>query len=65
MDDLRTFFQALLTRKPIGSWDTMKQNFLDWLSNQTKKTPEEIGQTWGQALTGLFENMEDLYGRVT
>ncbi|WP_139264571.1 DUF6178 family protein [Desulfatibacillum alkenivorans] len=64
LEGLKAFFQELFDPAEHMVRDSMKHKFLEWLALQTKRSPEEIGRTWGHALTGLFDSLEEQYGRV-
>jgi hypothetical protein len=67
----RPFFQTLFGEaaaddrdhpRPIGT--KPKEAFLQWLAVRSQAPAESIAETLGATLDGLFEELEDNYGRV-
>jgi hypothetical protein len=66
-DVFRNFFNDLWTGKdkPRKTSLTMKESFLNWLSDKTGLTHYEITQKLGQTLENLFNEIESEYGAVS
>ena len=67
LDVFKNFFNDLWTGKdkPRKTRRTMKESFLDWLSDRTGFTPYEISQKLGQTLENLFNEIESEVGEVS
>ncbi len=67
IDEFRCFFDDLWTDKeqPRKTSLSMKESFLDWLSDKTGLTHYEISQKLGQSLENLFNEIEDEYKEVS
>ena len=67
LDAFKNFFNDLWTGKdkPRKTRRTMKESFLDWLSDRTGFTPYEITQKLGQTLENLFNEIESEAGEVS
>jgi len=67
LDVFKNFFNDLWTGKdkPRKTRRTMKESFLDWLSDKTGFTHYEITQKLGQTLENLFNEIESEVGEVS
>ncbi len=67
LDAFKNFFNDLWTGKdkPRKTRRTMKESFLDWLSDKTGFTHYEITQKLGQTLENLFNEIESEVGEVS
>ncbi len=67
IDEFRCFFDDLWTDKeqPRKTSLSMKESFLDWLSDKTGLTHYGISQKLGQSLENLFNEIEDEYKEVS
>jgi hypothetical protein len=67
LDAFKNFFNDLWTGKdkPRKTRRTMKESFLDWLSEKTGFTHHEITQKLGQTLENLFNEIESEVGEVS
>lgn len=66
-DAFKNFFNDLWAGKdkPRKTSLTMKESFLNWLSDKTGLTNYEITQKLGQTLENLFNEIESEYGAVS
>ncbi|MEA3429149.1 MAG: DUF6178 family protein, partial [Thermodesulfobacteriota bacterium] len=71
LDELKTFFDDLLITpqkskkyKQRKTSISIKESFLNWLSEKTGLNIYEINQRLGQALENLFNAIESEYGGV-
>ena len=66
-DAFKIFFNDLWAGKdkPRKTSLTMKESFLNWLSDKTGLTHYEITQKLGQTLENLFNEIESEYGAVS
>lgn len=71
LDELKTFFDDLLITTQKSEKDkqrktgiSMKELFLNWLSEKTGLNIYEINQRLGQTLENLFNSIESEYGAV-
>ncbi|MFH2219543.1 MAG: DUF6178 family protein [Pseudomonadota bacterium] len=67
LEDFRRFYADLWSGKdiPRKTRRSMKESFLNWLSEKTALQPEEITQSLGQTLETLFAEIENEYGVVS
>jgi len=67
LDEFKLFFDDLWAGKdkPCKTSLSMKKLFLNWLSDRTGLTPNEISQSHGQTLENLFNELESEYGEVS
>lgn len=67
LDAFKKFFNDLWTGKdkPRKTRRSMKESFLDWLSDKTGFTQYEITQKLGQPLENLFNEIESEVGEVS
>jgi hypothetical protein len=67
LTDFRRFYDDLWSGKdlPRKTRRSMKESFLNWLSEKTALQPEEITRPLGQTLENLFAEIEDEYGEVS
>ena len=67
LDEFKLFFDDLWAGKdkPRKTSLSMKKLFLNWLSDRTGLTPNEISQSQGQTLENLFNELESEYGEVS
>jgi hypothetical protein len=67
LDAFKNFFNDLWTGKdkPRKTRRSMKESFLDWLSDKTGFTHYEITQKLGQPLENLFNEIESEVGEVS
>jgi hypothetical protein len=71
LNDFKPFFEALLPLRPGGGSDQkrkisrqLKQNFLEWLADDTGLKDFEIAGHLGRTLEHLFKEIEDEIGQV-
>ncbi len=72
LNELKRFFDDLFTGFPDPGKDrprktniSMKESFLNWLSDKAGLDPYEISKKLGQALENLFSEIESEYGKVS
>ena len=72
LDEFKTFFDDLLIAPQKSEKDkqrktsiSMKESFLNWVSEKTGLNIHEITQRIGQALENLFNTIESEYGAVS
>ena len=72
LNEFKRFFDDLFTEFPDTEKDrqrktkiSMKESFLNWLSDKTSLDQYKISQKLGQALENLFSEIESEYGKVS
>ncbi|MBW2604343.1 MAG: hypothetical protein JRE28_08510 [Deltaproteobacteria bacterium] len=66
-NEFRAFFDNLWAGKelPRKTSPSIKESFLDWVSNKTGLVHYEISQRLGQSFENLFSEIESEYGKVS
>ncbi len=67
LDEFQSFFDDLWAGKeqPRKTSPSIKESFLDWVSNKTGLVHYEISQRLGQSFENLFKEIESEYGKVS
>jgi len=67
LDEFQSFFDGLWAGKeqPRKTSPSIKESFLDWVSNKTGLVHYEISQRLGQSFENLFSDIESEYGKVS
>jgi hypothetical protein len=67
IDEFKDFYDKMMTGEELQKHidDLMKSDFLEWLSEKTGESKEEIGLRMGQSFEDLFIEIENELGTVS